>query len=52
MNIHSHADFHLPIPEHAQLYEPAALPGHHHQRLEDSAASAFSPAARAAPGAG
>ncbi|OHD74274.1 MAG: hypothetical protein A2V99_09990 [Spirochaetes bacterium RBG_16_67_19] len=21
MNIHSHADFHLPIPEHAQLYE-------------------------------
>jgi len=21
MNIHSHADFHLPVPEHAQLYE-------------------------------
>src|SRR5512145_2861023 len=21
MNIHSHADFHLPIPEHARLYE-------------------------------
>jgi len=21
MNIHSHADFHLPLPEHAQLYE-------------------------------